>query len=1236
MLIAIFFLSLFYVIAGSELCQSYPFYVEFGSPSDVASFFRDKQPTFDIINCIDDGDCCICDNEAYYLCSSIDNLSNYNISNDHHAALLMYVAIGREDETKIINLSRDFQFIKFRYTDIFVLQGFGNVSIKCSDEQALSMGHACGVLIKNVAFTDCGGSAVNEESSRPSSALTLYNMIHIVIDSVKFFRSKGSGLHIEKKLKYDKCDLDSVYNIINSEFNSNGHESISGGGLHINSKTDIVVNINNTTFISNTADIGGGLYHEADHVSCSGLQFSMSNCTFANNKASVHGGAMYYSGANGMFNEISFTSNNVKGRTGGAVYLFVDYPIYDDCQSENVSQIITFDSCFWDGNKATGSSALLATSKSNVYNFNPSEYRIVLQNCAITNNFLVERVFFGQTACVFYIINTPIHLSNVTFAKNNATALCLESTIVTFSDNNIFDRNSQAYLGGAMYISNAEIAFKKGSKVNFTSNSAIYGGALYQAALPYQFNDTKCLFVFENDSEIASKTSILFKNNFAFSSGDSIYFLNPSEDCTEEVNDIRVNYIPDQTESQNQVSSEAFDITFSSPIIMNENGDYMLNIILGQHLIFNASVLNYFNISSFALVTMILQRRDDLISLNDPYSIIGFHQFSIASGINHPNIYINGPEVHNTNDLYKIVLYSQHVTASIDLVINKCPSGFYYKTSQNLCMCIENSKIKCDITSAKACISDGYWLGNVKNTTVVGPCNSRYCKNKPKHCTPCPLENTDSSCLLQEDQCTDNRDGVLCSECKANFSFTFGSTICVDDASCSHGQSLIPLLLNLIFIVITFVVIILVLKLDYKLNSGHIYCYVYYFSIIDHLLPSTADNLLILVSVLESITQLNPQFLGFIPICFWQNLTALEQQMFLYVNPLVISILVLSIILLSKCCCSKQIFKDNTVVKAICLLLLLSFTSLTESSLNIFTGISFTGINKAFVYIQPSTEYLDPAEHLPWFLIATVVLIGFIIPFTLLLLFAPLIARWINLNKIKPFLDEFQSCYKDKFRWMAGYYFTCRLLYFILLTVPISEYVVTEYFLQFLSITILIVHMLIQPYESKWLNICDSLLLIDIVLITLLYGVTANDVFKYVEPLRDVITYFLILIPVVYLIAVILITALKKKCGDRLKSKIHNRKKVSSLKEPLVSVTEISTDDRDRSISVNVAYRDPIMGILESDNMSYSQATVEDSDSNRTVRTCTVSQTIIESPRSINERPASHWVTFENDSENDD
>lgn len=395
------------------------------------------------------------------------------------------------------------------------------------------------------------------------------------------------------------------------------------------------------------------------------------------------------------------------------------------------------------------------------------------------------------------------------------------------------------------------------------------------------------------------------------------------------------------------------------------------------------------------------------------------------------------------------------------------------------------------------------------------------------------------------------------------------------------------------FFLIAFLFVLL--RFDYSLHSGTLFCFIYYFSIINTVLPAynIPDNLKIIVSVIKSFTQLDSNFLGHIPICLSTRLDSpLILQAFLYVNPILISIFVLTIVLLLRRCLNFSC-GDNTATRAISLLFLLSFTSLTETSFLILKPLVFPGDDQSvYVYVEPSTLYLDPTKHLWLFVIALILISLFIVPSTFFLLLAPCLVRCVNLIKFKPFLDEFQGSYRDQFRWMAGFYFLCRLLYLTILIIPSSHFLAVEYVLQFVSVGVVTLHAVLQPYKAYWLNLTDLLLLVDIAIVSMFNGITGDVFFAEgsgISGVRMTALYILILLPLLYAMVIVVVGVVQCPCLKvKLESFRHKLKsKVKTVTSSSVTLSHsFSNPGNNESFSTKEdnGFREPLLGLLSSDD----------------------------------------------------
>ena len=1133
--------------------------------------------TTDVDTCQEHPDegCCSCDNS--FLCKSMDDaLMKFQTIKENKTLSLLILLIGN-------NYSFETNFPLNRSHSInglssLVLQGYGMATLTCSTNGSLEFNESCHTVIQNISFSHCG--------THLKGALVLNNQKYINISGITIEESVTSGLVLMQRQSYDVCDFitDSQYVITGSIFYNNGGKTVNGkqqlamygGGLTLNIGSTTPTTINNSKFISNIAEIGGGVSFITTNGICKAT-LKINSCDFILNNATIHGGAMYFSSISTTIENTRFTNNSAI-YTGGAIYQFiVPLTIVDELCS--ISTKIVYDNCTWEGNSAEGSGALLIVTAS-ILSPNMGDRIITIMNNTFQGNIAKSIRFFGRTTCIINSQNIPIELIDTHIIDNQATSVCIESAKMTLAGSIGFYRNN-GLLGGAVYTERSVLGIEAGSNITFVNNTGIYGGAIYRNGQSQELN---CLFDFEYQSSGSNLANVSFINNRAVSSGNSIYFYEPNITCQYEIEMPEISFFPNLSTIQ-QVSSDATALYFHEPVTF-ENGTNRLELILGQNIILNVSVYDFFNSSSFAEINIyLLSPNGEEFDID--YDLQGFRHISIETGINTPDLYIKGlPITDKPVEDYTLGIIGFKLEKKIVLTLNPCPIGFNYNQEQRQCECIADDEIVCDNTTALACIQNGYWLGTVQGSSAIAPCASLYCQNTNNNCTLCPIVDKETQCLLpavESEQCIENRHGFICTECEEGYAFTFSAIKCVPDTSCSKGKSVIPAILNVIFLVLIVVWLIAILKLDYKLSSGYVFSFVYYFSIVGRLVNATVvgNTVLLIVAIFESITQLNPRFLGHISICFSPNLSILEQQALVYLNPLIISIGVLLVIGLSKCFSKFIKFSDNTPVKAICLLLLLSFTALTETSFNIINPVQFDGIPGIFVNIEPSTNYLNISKHLPWFFIAVLTFIFLVFPFTFLLLFAPLLAKFGNLNKIKPFLDEFQGCYKDKFRWMAGYYFVARLLYLLILTSPVYQPVASQYVIQVLSFLILMFHMLLQPYENNWLNFVDSLLLADLVLITLLNGETARVVFASIPELRQTFLYVLLFIPVIYLGVVIIVTV-----GNRWFDRETFYKVLKKMKnmdeEDTVTYTEV---ERDRSQSLTNSLREPLLELLDSNEV---------------------------------------------------
>ena len=253
---------------------------------------------------------------------------------------------------------------------------------------------------------------------------------------------------------------------------------------------------------------------------------------------------------------------------------------------------------------------------------------------------------------------------------------------------------------------------------------------------------------------------------------------------------------------------------------------------------------------------------------------------------------------------------------------------------------------------------------------------------------------------------------------------------------------------------------------------------------------------------------------------------------------------------------------QSSPVQAICLLILLSFWSVSDTCIQLLKPTTtLSGVKGWRVALQPNIRYLKDPYHIVTWIISTVLLIFLLVPFILLLFLSPLLRRKFNLTRIQPLLDAFQSCYKDKFRWYSGVY----LLSWIILNINMPYYV-TEIIL----ISVSTLHFMIQPYKYQCLNIVDTLLLVDLIMLAFFTSVDSpNSIHRETVP----ISYILVVLPLTYItiggmwiISVIIIKWCK--C-EVFTGKNTNKDEMVNLLEDEEEGEVVDSGDRDIRIGVS-------------------------------------------------------------------
>ena len=774
---------------------------------------------------------------------------------------------------------------------------------------------------------------------------------------------------------------------------------------------------------------------------------------------------------------INFTQDLFVGNEsplGGMIWY--DSSIQD---TNNIVGITTrFVECSFSENKAGDGAVLYSDIRS-------SNVFISFTRCNITNNQIILRQSTILYSGIIHTQGGQLSLVDCIFANNAGTPVVLDTTEVIFKGSNMFSGNVGTWGGAIHWLTTFNITASGNSSVQIFDNTASKGGGIYigpvKAYSKYSCGDCSLQFS--------------LTDNVADSSGNSIYFENPEFIDTFDAHWKSRFHI--DSSPKPSITSSVRSITTNTTAMSLFPGERIeVDVIAADYLNNNVSCDAQFTLLCMEMVC--IRNSQPQLKGDSVYAPL-LYVHTLESGPQLTPLSIasdDGPWPIKLN----LVFWCEYSVNNVSIAVNltSCPEGFYYDSSAKVCKCLENSDtIACSVEYGVACILQGYWFGRTANLTsnmsqyTVAPCDPKFCSRAtlqlcPSQVTPTlgatfyvlPRENLD-------DQCDNNQGGFLCYGCREDYEFTFQAVRCIPQSQCGLWQPPILILFTLLYQVATVTFIILALRLKLKVGSGILYGPLFALVATNLLLNSCHSSsfitLQVAVTTISSLLQLNPEFFGYIPWCFIEALGRLGNYALRYLSPAIIG---LSLFLLA--CIARRFPKflsavQRSPVQLICLLMLLTFWSLTETTFMLLIPITIPGVPGVRVFNDPDVRYFH-GEHIVLALLAIAVALVFILPFAAILLVSPFMRA--RLHRISPILDEFQSCYKDKFRWYSATY----LIFWV--AISISHQLSPTAVLMEL-ITLAVLHFVVQPYSNRWLNTMDSLILIDLVLLSALFSNTS-------------------------------------------------------------------------------------------------------------------------------------------------
>lgn len=407
-----------------------------------------------------------------------------------------------------------------------------------------------------------------------------------------------------------------------------------------------------------------------------------------------------------------------------------------------------------------------------------------------------------------------------------------------------------------------------------------------------------------------------------------------------------------------------------------------------------------------------------------------------------------------------IVTETNSLSSTFSVNLTSCPVGFFIDSVNQRCTCDEflqnTSGVHCFEDSVSFSAFRDVWIGtdpSIENPNssdlIVHRCLLNYCKTLSNSTINPPDFNT---------QCSSNRAGLLCGDCSEGYSVVFGSNECLQCSN--YWLFLIP-----VFALAGAVLFAGLALLEITIDKG---------------LTNVALFFACLVSFFDFLT---PNLYSFLPFrllglqlgvstCFYDGMDALHRSFLLLVFPIYLYTLMAIFAIL--CRRFTWMSVHFSPAKTLATLTVMCHLSVLTICIDLIVAIKIESLGGNSSYrwiINPRWLYFQGVHGL----LATlgfVVILLYIIPFPLVLLFPPLSYRY--LQRLSPFLDVIWEAYKPKLRFWLG----VRVIVLTVLFLVTRASLVYAYIFSGMIIVVFSnLQAFIQPFKDKWANYADTVLI---------------------------------------------------------------------------------------------------------------------------------------------------------------
>ena len=633
---------------------------------------------------------------------------------------------------------------------------------------------------------------------------------------------------------------------------------------------------------------------------------------------------------------------------------------------------------------------------------------------------------------VVQLISVPnINFLGCTFSQNEGTGISAFDSNIVIGGTMLLILNS-GFNGGGMLLQNSRIYLTNPTIVNFTRNFAVHrGGGIFSSGRDNLVHP--CFFQIDPDHEVANiNIQLYFDANYAKDAGSAL-FGGAIDKCT---------FV---TQSASLLPGDVFDLISrfenhnSSTSVISSMPSY---VCMCENEVANCTK-RYVRKEAYpggtvSIPAVAVGQRCGIapsvakVFLADSTSDAQFGSFQRTQQVGKTCTNLSYTLKTTNKEESLIITVSGGLTGAgnngnifvLTITVLPCPPGFFL--TDRICDCdpvLIQKNLSCNLNSQMVQRKGNIWLNaSYINDTYAGVILHNNCPHDY-----CNLHETNVDLDHPDEQCSFSRTGVLCGACPQNLSNVLATSNCL---RCSNAYIALILVFALCGVLLVVFLFIMLTICGHTLRALIYYVNIVHLSDSIFIPPGTINPLTIFISWLN---------LDFgIEVCFFQGMDSYAKTWLQFIFPAYVWLIIFFIIFGSRQSSMVAKWCRRNALSVLAVLIILSYVKLlrTATTALTFTVLKLPNGDLISVWAYDGNVPYLSGKHIPLFIAGLVVLLGFHVPYTLLLVLGPTplvqafsTHRFLSwLNRLKPFLDANSNGLKDRYRNWNGILLIARII----------------------------------------------------------------------------------------------------------------------------------------------------------------------------------------------------------------